>query len=169
MAKIIKNRVSKTGLVDWKKVLDLQPENAKIKYNLQALKRMIVKHGLAKASDVWQDPKTKKIYWVDGHTRKQALLELQQEGYKIPSKIHAVFVKASNKKQAIEFLIEVHNIKQNPFNDEVLYEWLEVEEIELEEIEVEVLSFDNDSFANQFGNINGEEQPDAEKGEAEPA
>jgi len=139
MAKIIKNRVKKTGLVDWKKVKDLQPPNTKIQYNFEALVSLIKKHGIAKASDVWEDPKTGDIFWVDGHTRQKAFKQLIKEGYKIPAKIHAVYVNARSREDAIKLLIEVHNIKQNPINQESLYKWLEVEEIDIETIEAEVI------------------------------
>ena len=125
----IQNRIYKTQLIEWQKVKDLQPNNLKLPYNYEYIKNSIKKYGVSKAYDVCEIDG--ELYWIDGHTRTQILLELLNDGIKIPEKLTANFCEVKDKKEAIEILLEVHNQRQNPIASEVLSEWIEVEQLEV--------------------------------------
>lgn len=125
----MENRIYKTEIIDWQKVKDLQPDNLKLPYNYENIKNSILKYGISKAYDVCEIDGD--IYWIDGHTRTQILYELVADGVDVPKKLTANFCKVKDKKEAIEILLEVHNQRQNPIAEEVLTEWIEVEELEV--------------------------------------
>lgn len=126
---MIKNRIYKTELIEWQSVKDLQPDNLKLPYNYEHIKNSIKRYGIAKAYDVCEI--NGDVYWIDGHTRTQILNELVSQGVKIPNKLTANFCEVKNKEDAIKILLEVHNQKQNPIAQEVLVEWIDVEEFEI--------------------------------------
>ena len=152
---MIENRIYKTELIEWQKVKDLQPENLKLPYNYENIKNSIMKYGVSKAYDVCEIGGD--LYWIDGHTRTQILVELVANGVNIPNKLTANFCKVKDKKEAIEILLEVHNQRQNPIDNEVLSEWIDLEELDVNvdslnvniddiEIEQEVLEAEEDDF-----------------------
>lgn len=128
--------------IDWANDLhDLQPDNVKVPINLNYLKDSIIKHGFTLPFAVWNDGGN--YFCIDGHTRKQVLLELIADGIDVPKKLKAFEILAKDKKEAIKILVEVYNQKHNPFAEEILTEWLEMEEIEIENLEsVNVMEVD---------------------------
>ena len=135
---MIKNRIKQLIEVDWQNLKAIQPEDVKIQNNLDALKASLIKHGFSLPFAVWIDGAD--IYTIDGHTRKKALQELQAEGVEIPDKLKAVEIEAKNRKEAVEILVEVFNQKHNPFDNEVLINWLDVEQVEIQDLEAVNLS-----------------------------
>ena len=135
---MVKNRIYKSELIDWRTVEDLQPDTLKNHTNIAYLRESILKHGISKAYDVCEIKG--KLYWLDGHTRTNMFETLASEGINIPTMLMANFCKVADKKEAISILLEVHNQKLNKINTEALTEWLEVEEIEIEEINVDSLN-----------------------------
>ena len=135
---MIKNRIKQLIEVDWQNLKAIQPEDVKIQNNLEALKASLIKHGFSLPFAVWIDGAD--IYTIDGHTRKKALQELQAEGVKIPDKLKAFEIEAKNRKEAVEILVEVFNQKHNPFDNEVLINWLDVEQVEIQDLEAVNLS-----------------------------
>lgn len=130
----LKNKIGNLIEVDWANDLqELQPDNAKVPINLNYLKNSIIKHGFALPFAVWNE--NGKYYCIDGHTRKQVLLELISDGIEVPDKLKAFEVLAKDRTEAIKILVEVYNQKHNPFAEEVLTEWLEVEDIEIKSLE----------------------------------
>lgn len=135
----MKDRIKQLIEVDWRELKPIQPEDVKIQNNLEALKSSLKKHGFSLPFAVWIDGTD--IYTIDGHTRKKALQELQAEGVEIPDKLKAFEIEAKNRKEAIQILVEVFNQKHNPFDNEVLTEWLKVEQVEV--VDLEVINMDN--------------------------
>lgn len=88
----------------------------------------------------------------DGHTRKRALEELKHEGEEVPDKLKAFEIDAKDRKEAVEILVEVFNQKHNPFDNEVLINWLEVENVEVKDLEaVNIMGgFSADHFGEDF-------------------
>lgn len=120
--------------IDWAKDLhELQPDNAKVPINLNYLKESILTHGFALPFAVWND--NGKYYCIDGHTRKQILLELIADGVEVPTQLKAFEILAQDRTEAIKILVEVYNQKHNPFAEEILTEWLETQEIEIETLQ----------------------------------
>lgn len=130
----LKNKIGNLIEIDWANDLhELQPDNAKVPINIDYLKKSILEHGFALPFAVWND--NGKYYCVDGHTRKQILTELIADDVEVPAKLKAFEILAKDRSEAIKILVEVYNQKHNPFAEEVLTEWLEMEEIELESLE----------------------------------
>ena len=156
----MQNRIYKTELIEWQKVKDLQPDNLKLPYNYNHIKQSILKHGISKAYDVCE--LDGDLYWIDGHTRTQILMELVSDGVDVPEMLTANFCRVKDRKEAIEILLEVHNQRQNPIAEEVLAEWIDVEmvEVAVESLNVKVVEdsfdyseknkeFEEDDFENQ--------------------
>lgn len=131
----IKDRILKVEKVDWRKLLPLQPKNIKHIYNYAWIEESINKYGFAFPFAVWED-EDGNIYTVDGHTRIEVLETI--EG--VPDMLTAIFIDAKDKEEATRILLEVYNQKSNPLDQQVLMEWLEVEEIPVSEIAVESLN-----------------------------
>jgi hypothetical protein len=133
---MIKNIIGNLIEIDWLNDLhELQPDNAKMPFNYGALKESILKYGFAVPFAVWNNKG--KYFAVDGHSRKLVLAELQGEGVEVPKLLKAFEVIAKNKKEAIKILIDCYNQKHNPFDNEVLVEWMEAEDIQAEDLNVE--------------------------------
>ena len=141
----IKDRIGHIVEIDWLNDLhDLQPENVKLPFNYGALKESILKYGFSLPFAVWNNEG--EYYCIDGHTRKTILTELRAEGHNVPDKLKGFEVSAKDKKEAIEILVSVYNQKHNPFDIEVLTEWLQVEELDinLESVNVMVEPLEED-------------------------
>jgi DNA modification methylase len=119
--------------VEWEKIKPIQPDDVKINTNINALKKSLKKHGFSLPFAVWKDGST--IYTIDGHTRKRALEELKHEGEEVPDKLKAFEIDAKDRKEAVQILVEVFNQKHNPFDNEVLINWLEVENVEVKDLD----------------------------------
>ena len=153
----LKNRIYDTKLIEWQKVKDLQPQGFKIPFNYENLKKSIIKYGIAKAYDVCVIDGD--IYWIDGHTRTDILKELLSDGVEIPNKLTANFCEVANKEDAIAILLDVHNQRQNPIDEEVFNIWRDKIEFEVNEkalnikpIEIE-LTNDSDIYGNNTKEI----------------
>jgi hypothetical protein len=153
----IENRIYKSELVDWQEVNDLQPQNLKDEYNISYLRDSILKYGVSKAYDICEIEG--KLYWLDGHTRTNMFQTLQSEGIEIPSLLMANFCRVKNRQEAITILLEVHNQKLNKINEEVLIEYLEVNQIEISEVNVVSLNVMSENLKDiDFENIEGNEE-----------
>jgi hypothetical protein len=138
--------IKETKKVKWRELKDLQPHNLKVNYHADKTKKSLVDMGFAMTLSVWQDPNTQEIYICDGHTRKDLLLELQNEGYKIPEELSCTFLdntKIKTKDRAIEYLLRVFNVKTNPMNSQVLEEWIDTCELDIAEEDWKALDIDN--------------------------
>ncbi len=133
----MENRIVKTELVDWQKINPLQPDNVKVIQNMQHLKNSILKYGFSMPFYVWENKG--EIFAIDGHTRKQALLEMQD----VPKMLPATFINAKNRKEAIQILIDVYNQRQNAFDADVLIEFIEAEVVDVTIESVNVIINEN--------------------------
>lgn len=158
----LKNKIGNLIEIDWTNDLhELQPDNVKVPINLEYLKESIVKHGFALPFAVWNDGG--QYFCVDGHTRKQVLTELQSEGVEVPPKLKAFEILAEDRTEAIKILVEVYNQKHNPFAEEILTEWLEVEEINIEEISLEIVNIMQEEGENPYTEQEEGENPYTDK------
>lgn len=128
---MVKDRIIKLDWVKWREIKDLQPKNLKQMFNYQHIENSIRKHGFAFPFGVWQDKKG-DIYAIDGHTRIEVLSSMEDA----PDTLPAFFIDAKSRKEAIAILLEVYNQRTNPIDEDVLREFLEVEEIAVESIAV---------------------------------
>lgn len=129
----LENKIGGLVEIDWANDLhELQPENIKVPINIEYLKQSLLKYGFALPFAVWND--NGKYFCIDGHTRKEILNELIADGVDVPVKLKGFEVLAKDRQEAIKILVEVYNQKHNPFAEEILTEWLEVESIKVEDI-----------------------------------
>ncbi len=144
------NKIGNLIDVDWRKIEPLQPDDVKIDNNKEALKQSLLKNGFVVPFAVWTDNDIH--YCVDGHTRKAVLKELLEEEHNVPKTLKAYQIKAKDRQEAISIFVEVFNQKHNPFDYDVLTEWLDIEDVEIEDIEsVNVENINED--CNFEGNI----------------
>jgi hypothetical protein len=131
----MKDRIKQSIKLDWQKIKPLQPENVKLPYNTQHLKKSLLKYGFSLPFYVWESEG--EYYCIDGHHRLDVLNELIAEGHKVPKELNAVEIEAKDRKEAISILVSVFNQKSNPFAEEYLIEFLEVENIDIQEVSIE--------------------------------
>jgi hypothetical protein len=131
----MKDRIKQSIKLDWQKIKALQPENVKLPYNTAHLKKSLLKYGFSLPFYVWESEG--EYYVIDGHTRIEVLNELIAEGHKVPKELNAVEIEAKDRKEAISILVDVMNQRSNPFAEEYLIEFLEVEQISIEEVNIE--------------------------------
>jgi hypothetical protein len=145
--------------VEWEKIKPIQPDDVKINTNINALKKSLKNHGFSLPFAVWKDDNV--IYCVDGHTRVKALKELKHEGEDVPDKLKAFEIEANDRKEAVKILVEVFNQKHNQFDNEVLINWLEVENVEVKDLEaVNIMGgFSADDFGEDFNLPDGDKPP----------
>lgn len=130
----MENRIIETKLVNWKSIKDLQPEKIKNKSNIRALEYSLKKYGFSMPFYGYEEKEI--IYCVDGHTRKEVLNNMDG----VPELLPCTLIKAENKKEAIKLLLEVFNQKQNLFNNDLLDDWINYEE--LNDIEFNYMNID---------------------------
>ena len=155
----MKERIKGIINVEWEKIKPIQPDDVKINTNINALKKSLKNHGFSLPFAVWKDDNV--IYCVDGHTRVKALKELKHEGEDVPDKLKAFEIEANDRKEAVKILVEVFNQKHNQFDNEVLINWLEVENVEVKDLEaVNIMGgFSADDFGEDFNLPDGDKPP----------
>lgn len=135
--KIIENKCTGATLIEWQKLKDLQPQNLKVPYHTEKIKKSIVELGFANPFDVWINPKTNEMLIADGHGRKDVLLELIADGFQVPNKLPCTFLdntKIKTEQEAIKYLLRVFNVKRNPIDTETLENWLEEVDLSVDDI-----------------------------------
>ncbi|MGV6816087.1 MAG: hypothetical protein ACWA44_02315 [Thiotrichales bacterium] len=158
----IQQRFLKTELVKWREIHTLQPDNLKLRYNDKAVEESHDKHGIVGVLDVWHDEVEDIIYILDGHGR----IEHYHSREDMPDEIYANFYRAKDKEEAILILLEVFNQKLNPIDQQVMVEWMQVEEIPLTEISVQHLNMvevdeevSQDDYGDDFDLPDGDREP----------
>jgi hypothetical protein len=134
----MKDRIKQSIKIDWQKIKALQPENVKLPYNTQHLKKSLLKYGFSLPFYVWESEG--EYYCIDGHHRLDVLNELISEGHKVPKELNAVEIEAKDRKEAISILVDVMNQRSNPFAEEYLIEFLEVENIDIQDVNIESIN-----------------------------
>jgi hypothetical protein len=130
----LKNRILKLDLVYWRNIQNLQPDNFKSIYNYKYIEQSIIKNGFSNPFYVWENKGI--LYSIDGITRREVLSNLEN----VPEQLPAIFIDAKSRKEAIKILLEVFNQKENPIQNSILTEWLQVEDIKIEEVNIDSLS-----------------------------
>ncbi len=126
--KIIENKCTGATLIEWQKLKDLQPQNLKVPYHTEKIKKSIIELGFANPFDVWINPETNEMLIADGHGRKDVLLELIADGFEVPNELPCTFLdntKIKTEQEAIKYLLRVFNVKRNSMDSETLENWIE--------------------------------------------
>lgn len=139
--KTIKNKISETKLVDWRKLEWLQPKDFKNDNPeiIEKLKTSLKNNGFASPFHVWQN-KT-KTYILDGHYRSKCLKELQSEGIKIPDKLPANFIDCKNKTEAKKMVL-VYNSHYATINEDSMTDFLNGMNIDDLDLEINIPDID---------------------------
>ena len=156
---LLNNRLLKTELVEWKKLIPFQPDNLKKTepHKLQKLANSLCENGFSMNFYVWE--KDGQIYIIDGHSR-QEVLQLLESGaifpkdpngkeyqVTIPDKFPCSFLHLKNKSEAKKAVL-IYNSKYKSIDSDILSEW--VSDLSLDElksqIEIPELNLDFDSL-----------------------
>ena len=99
-----------------------------------------------------------KVMVVDGHSRKDVLLDLIADGIDVPTFLPCTMVTADDEQEAVRLLVEVFNQKSNPIDQTARDMWFENKAWEVNELDWEGV--------NMVGwGDSEEEDDDKEKGE----
>ena len=154
---LLNNRLLKTELVEWKKLIPFQPDNLKKTepHKLQKLANSLCENGFSMNFYVWE--KDNQIYIIDGHSR-QEVLQLLESGaifpkdpngkeyqVTIPDKFPCSFLHLKNKAEAKKAVL-IYNSKYKSIDSDILAEWvgdLSLDELK-SQIEIPELNLDFD-------------------------
>lgn len=102
----IRDRVNRMDKIVWSEMLSIRNDDLKshTEAQLEKLEQSLIHNGFIEPFAAWQDPKTKEIYTINGHTRKKRLLALIDKGYSIPEKLSAFFIDCKNLNDAASVL-----------------------------------------------------------------
>lgn len=155
---LLNNRLLKTELVEWKKLIPFQPDNLKKTepHKLQKLANSLCENGFSMNFYVWE--KEGQIYIIDGHSR-QEVLQLLESGaifprdssgkeyqVTIPEKFPCSFLHLKNKSEAKKAVL-IYNSKYKSIDSDILSEWvsdLSFDELK-SQIEIPELKLDFDA------------------------
>ena len=131
----------KLQTIPYSKLEDFQGDLKKIitEKALNKLKKSILKHGIFVPKFVWKQDN--KYFTLDGHQTKKALISLQVDGYEIPE-IPIVEIKAKNRKDAAEKLLQINSRYAEINPDTSFFEDFELDLDILNDIEIPELDFD---------------------------
>ena len=169
MQEILNNRLIKTEMVEWKKLVPFQPDNLKKTepHKLQKLANSLCQNGFSMNFYVWE--KEGQILIIDGHSRHEVLQLLEsgaiypkdpsgkEYAVTIPDKLPCSFLHLKNKTEAKKAVL-IYNSKYKNIDSDILAEW--VSDLNLDELKSQIeipelkLEFDNitdeEIKANQF-------------------
>ena len=172
---ILNNRLIKTELVEWKKLIPFQPDNLKKTepHKLQKLANSLCQNGFSMNFYVWE--KDGQIYIIDGHSRHEVLQLLEsgaiypkdQDGKEyavtIPEKLPCSFLHLKNKTEAKKAVL-IYNSKYKNIDSDILAEW--VSDLNLDELKSQIeipelkLDFDNLDYSDKNKEIDTNEFSD---------
>lgn len=132
---MIQNRIKETILYPWGDLVELQPSNLKVPYNIEYLKKSILKNGFVMSFYGWEHDG--KVMVVDGHSRKDVLLDLIADGIDVPEMLPVTLVDAKDEQDAVRLLVEVFNQKSNPIDQTARDMWFEDNAWDVSEVEWE--------------------------------
>lgn len=137
MSREIKNRVLKSGRVNWHNFKFLQPANFKdlSKESYQKLRASIINNNFVESFKVWQNKSD--LFCLDGFHRCRILKELEKEGYKIPQLMPADFLECNGRKEASKLVLIFSSIYAR-MNDEGLYQFLQKHELNFDDFKSEI-------------------------------
>jgi len=99
----ITNKIIKSDLIEWRNLEWLQGKLKAIpESSLKKLKQSLINNSFVQPFNVWESG---KLWILDGHHRKLAMEQLESEGYDIPDRLPANFVKCKDKKEASKMVL----------------------------------------------------------------
>jgi hypothetical protein len=116
-------------------------------YDIENIIKSLIKYGLNFPFFVWHDAGVN--YCLDGHCRKIALRQLQDQGYKIPD-VPVVYIYAKNKEEAVQKLLR-HNSRYGIMTEDSVLQFIGKMPVELSEIAIP--DMENIQFAGMPENL----------------
>lgn len=139
MSHSIKSKILKTENVNWRELINLQPDSFK-ELSVDAynkLKKSILNNDFVTPFVVWEDSKTKEIFLIDGVHRVKVLNQLAEEGHAVPKIFPAVFLNCKNRKEASK-LVLVYSSQYAVVTTEGMDEFINLESLNLDELKFEI-------------------------------
>lgn len=103
--KVLRIECQGADRVPWKSLIPLQGDLKVMEpEDKAALKASLLEFGFSFPFDAWEEPKTKKVYVMDGHQRLTVIEELSGEGYAIPD-LPVSWTYAKTKAEAMQKLL----------------------------------------------------------------
>jgi len=147
MQEILNNRLIKTEMVEWKKLVPFQPDNLKKTepHKLQKLANSLCQNGFSMNFYVWE--KDGQILIIDGHSRHEVLQLLEsgaiypknpdgkEYSVTIPEKLPCSFLHLKNKTEAKKAVL-IYNSKYKNIDSDILAEW--VSDLNLDELKSQI-------------------------------
>ena len=147
MQEILNNRLIKTEMVEWKKLVPFQPDNLKKTepHKLQKLANSLCQNGFSMNFYVWE--KDGQILIIDGHSRHEVLQLLEsgaiypknpdgkEYAVTIPEKLPCSFLHLKNKTEAKKAVL-IYNSKYKNIDSDILAEW--VIDLNLDELKSQI-------------------------------
>ena len=151
---LLNNRLLKTELIEWKKLIPFQPDNLKKTepHKLQKLANSLCENGFSMNFYVWE--KDGQIYIIDGHSRHEVLQLLEsgaiypksfsdktnypyglEYSVTIPDKLPCSFLHLKNKTEAKKAVL-IYNSKYKSIDSDILSEW--VSDLSLDELKSQI-------------------------------
>jgi ParB-like nuclease domain len=172
---ILNNRLIKTELVEWKKLVPFQPDNLKKTepHKLQKLANSLCQNGFSMNFYVWE--KDGQILIIDGHSRHEVLQLLEsgaiypknpdgkEYAVTIPEKLPCSFLHLKNKTEAKKAVL-IYNSKYKNIDSDILAEW--VSDLNLDELKSQIeipelkLEFENLDYSDKNKEIDTNEFSD---------
>ena len=154
MQEILNNRLIKTEMVEWKKLIPFQPDNLKKTepHKLQKLANSLCQNGFSMNFYVWE--KDGQIFIIDGHSRWEVLqlidsgailpkVHTDKTNYPygmeyqvtVPEKLPCSFLHLKNKTEAKKAVL-IYNSKYKNIDSDILAEW--VSDLNLDELKSQI-------------------------------
>lgn len=116
----------------------------------QKLKKRILAKGFSVPFFLWENPEDAQIYILDGHQRRETLLRMKAEGYKIPE-LPFIWIEAESLDEAKEQLLAITS-QYGKINEVGLHNFLSSFKTDVAEIIKEVsIPVIDDSFIQNLG------------------
>lgn len=125
------------------------------KENFDKIKKSLINDGIPLGFHTWKD--NNKIYIVDGHTRRLALLALRDEGYHIPA-LPCNPVVAKNKKEAAKVVL-ISNSRYAGITQESISDFMidfELDLSDLDNLDIPDLNMDDFQLESDDKELNGD-------------
>lgn len=142
---MIKNRILKTELVEWRNLIPLKPKgyNQPSFSEIKKIKKSYLNNGKVNAFTVWENKG--KTYIIDGHLTFDVFKALGKDGVVIPDKFTANFLDCKDMQEAKRFVLildshykSFNNIQVNAFIEDLDMDSL-LEEINIPNLELKYL------------------------------
>ncbi len=151
--KTLQSAVIKTEPIAWRSLQFLQAGNFKdlSDTSKQKLKTSLLANQFSQPFYVWQDPKTKELYCLDGKHRSVILEELITEGIEVPEKLPATFINCKNKKEASKLVLQYSSIYARVAR-QGLFDFMQAFELDFDELteQIDLPDFSMPRFEQQF-------------------